>query len=236
MNSALPAPDVVFVSYDEPNADENYQHLLALAPAAKRVHGVKGIGNAYLQAASLCESTYFYCVDGDNWVLDDFSFRWPEEPQNAEIYLWRSQNAVNKLQWFNGCIKLYERKAVLTLDANAVDFFSSMKGRRKAFSQIASETRFNATPFLAWRAAFRECAKLAGGTVRLSQSDQLLHIWKTKGAGAINGSWCVLGARMGEAYGEKFAGTAQMNRINDMSWLNKVFDREARSAQPPDKL
>jgi hypothetical protein len=41
---------------------------------------------------------------------------------------------------------------------------------------------------------------------------------------------------MGEAYGKKFAGTAQMNRINDMSWLNTVFDREARSAQPPHKL
>jgi hypothetical protein len=32
--------DVVFISYDEPNADQNYQDLLEKCPWALRSHGV----------------------------------------------------------------------------------------------------------------------------------------------------------------------------------------------------
>ena len=32
--------DIVFISYDEPNADENYNNLIEKAPWAKRSHGV----------------------------------------------------------------------------------------------------------------------------------------------------------------------------------------------------
>ena len=32
--------DVVFISYDEPNADENWAHLQSICPWAKRSHGV----------------------------------------------------------------------------------------------------------------------------------------------------------------------------------------------------
>ena len=34
--------DVVFISYDEPNADENWAHLQSICPWAKRSHGVFG--------------------------------------------------------------------------------------------------------------------------------------------------------------------------------------------------
>ena len=50
--------DVVFLSYDEPNAEENYQHLLSIRPKAKRVHGVKGSDAAHKACAELrCCST-----------------------------------------------------------------------------------------------------------------------------------------------------------------------------------
>ena len=35
--------DIIFISFDEPNADENWKLLKEIAPHAKRVHGVKGI-------------------------------------------------------------------------------------------------------------------------------------------------------------------------------------------------
>ena len=39
--------DVVFLSYDEPNADLHYADLCNKVPWAKRVHGVKGSDEAH---------------------------------------------------------------------------------------------------------------------------------------------------------------------------------------------
>ena len=46
--------DIVFISYQEPNADENYDKLKERFPLAKRVHGVKGIHQAHIEAAKKC--------------------------------------------------------------------------------------------------------------------------------------------------------------------------------------
>ena len=35
--------DIIFMSYQEPNADENWQRLVDKFPWARRVHGVKGL-------------------------------------------------------------------------------------------------------------------------------------------------------------------------------------------------
>ena len=43
--------DIVFISYDEPNADENYAHLLDICPWAMRSHGVWGSDAAHKAAA-----------------------------------------------------------------------------------------------------------------------------------------------------------------------------------------
>jgi hypothetical protein len=64
--------DIVFLSYDEPNAEKNYADLLAKVPWAKRVHGVKGSDNAHKACANLSETDRFVTVDGDNIVREDF--------------------------------------------------------------------------------------------------------------------------------------------------------------------
>ena len=43
--------DFVFISYKEPNCEENFADLLNKVPWAKRVHGVKGFDNAHKAAA-----------------------------------------------------------------------------------------------------------------------------------------------------------------------------------------
>ena len=70
--------DVFFVSYDEPNADEHFERMLLFAPDAKRIHGIKGIANAYIKAAQLSDTTHFFFVDADNWILDGFDFKPPK--------------------------------------------------------------------------------------------------------------------------------------------------------------
>ncbi|MEN6543453.1 hypothetical protein [Parvibaculum sp.] len=224
----MQTPDIIFVSFDEPNADEHFERLKSFAPSAKRLHGVRGIYAAYQAVADLAATPYFYMVDADSWILDGFSFAIPEGASIADIQMWSARNAVNGLRWFNGGLKLLSRSAVRSMKPDVVDFFSSMEGSRVLTTDIATETRFNATPFLAWRAAFRECTKLTGRVVRFSDAAEHLKVWQTQGADKLNGAWCMLGARMGANYGLKNPTRQGLVRVNDMEWLKSVFDEALR--------
>ena len=64
--------DIVYISFDEPNADENYADLLEKCPWAKRSHGVFGSDAAHKAAADLAETDRFITIDADNIVRPDF--------------------------------------------------------------------------------------------------------------------------------------------------------------------
>ena len=67
--------DVIFLSYDEPTADENFELLQLFAPHAKRVHGVDGILNAHKECAKASSTNYFYVVDADAVIDELFTFK-----------------------------------------------------------------------------------------------------------------------------------------------------------------
>ncbi len=58
--------DIVFISYNEPNAESNWLKLKNRFPMTKRVHGVKGIHNAHIIAAKKCFTKMIWVVDGDD--------------------------------------------------------------------------------------------------------------------------------------------------------------------------
>ena len=62
----------VFLSFDEPNSDTNYKHLLTLCPGALRVHGVKGSDTAHKAVAQLVQTKNVIIVDADNFVKPEF--------------------------------------------------------------------------------------------------------------------------------------------------------------------
>jgi len=64
--------DIIYLSYDEPNAEKNYADLCRKIPWAKRVHGVKGSDSAHKACARLSETDRFVTVDGDNIVDSKF--------------------------------------------------------------------------------------------------------------------------------------------------------------------
>ena len=64
--------DIIYLSYDEPNAEKNYADLLTKVPWAKRVHGVEGSDAAHKACAELSETDRFITVDGDNRIKNDF--------------------------------------------------------------------------------------------------------------------------------------------------------------------
>ena len=64
--------DIIYLSYDEPNAEKNYADLCKIVPWAKRVHGVDGSDAAHKACAKLSETDRFITVDGDNRIREDF--------------------------------------------------------------------------------------------------------------------------------------------------------------------
>ena len=65
---AIKDVDIIFLSYDEPNAEENWADLKKKIPWAKRVHGVEGSDAAHKACADLSDTKHFVTVDGDTIV------------------------------------------------------------------------------------------------------------------------------------------------------------------------
>lgn len=222
---------VFFLSYDEENAGENWEKLLVRAPHAQRVHGVRGILNAHRLCAERSETTFFFVVDGDNEVLD-FDFSHSPEDEGA-IHVWRCRNAVNDLVYGYGAIKLFPRRHLADASLK-VDLATSAAPRYKIIHEIASVTRFNTNPHAAWRGGFRECVKLASGSIpnqHSEESEARLEAWCRKGGERPFGEWCIEGALAGRDYGRKYQrDPAALAKINDFAWLAEAFERRKDGA------
>jgi hypothetical protein len=221
--------DVVFISYNESNADENYNRLLKKCTNAKRVHGVKGIHQAHIKAASLCNTDMFWVVDGDAVLESEFDFNYELSTYERDIvHVWRSKNPINNLVYGYGGVKLLPRELTLAVDVNAPDMTTSISKKFKAVSEISNITAFNTDPFNTWKSAFRECVKLASKTINRQVDEETqyrLTVWTTAGADQQFGTYAIAGAKAGRDYGEANVGNvAALAKINDFDWLKRKFD------------
>jgi hypothetical protein len=209
--------DIIFLSYDEPNAEKNYADLCAKVPWAKRVHGVKGSDAAHKACAALSESEYFVTVDADN-IIDpkflDVVVDLEELCLTPEhVFSWCGKVHVNGLMYGNGGLKMWTRKFVNNMRTHENSADDDEKGKVEfcfdekyyQFNDSYSESFTNATPFQAWRAGFREGVKMSlnQGTKTADikkvwwQNYQRLLIWCNVGADVDNGIWSMIGAREG---------------------------------------
>ena len=111
--------DIIFLSYDEPNAEKNYADLLTKVPWAKRVHGVEGSDAAHKACAELSETDRFITVDGDNTIRQDFidqvlDFDEHTDLENSVIS-WCGKNTINGLMYGNGGLKCWPKEYVLNM-------------------------------------------------------------------------------------------------------------------------
>jgi len=217
MKIRIAEQDIIYLSYDEPNAEKNYADLCSKIPWAKRVHGVKGSDAAHKACANLSETEYFVTVDGDNIVDPEFI--------NVEIDLnelgltqdhvfsWCGKVNVNNLMYGNGGLKLWTRKFVNNMRTHENSDPTDTKGlvefcfddRYYQFNENYSTSVINASPFQAFRAGFREGVKMSldqGAKVSSIkdiwwQNYQRLLIWCSVGSDLENGDWAIYGAREG---------------------------------------
>ena len=221
--------DIVFISYNEPNAEENWNKLISRFPLTKRVHGVKGIHQAHIAAAKKCFTNMFWVVDGDAQVVDNFDFSYRTNVQDT-VYVWRSKNPINGLEYGNGGVKLLPRSMTINMDLSKPDMTTSISSKFKPIMEVSNITAFNSDPFNTWKSAFRECCKLSSKIIdrqKTDESNERLTAWKTKGANQPFGKYAILGAIAGAEYGiENSNNIEALKKINDFDWLTEKFRRE----------
>jgi hypothetical protein len=211
--------DIIYLSYDEPNAEENYADLCSKIPWAKRVHGVEGSDAAHKACAELSETDRFITIDGDNiirkeFLAKEFDFEAHKELEKCVIS-WTAENKINGLMYGNGGIKCWPKQYVLNMQTHEnapasnphaqVDFCWDIEyiQMNSCYSTIMN----NATPQQAWRAGFREGVKMSlDQGVRVNydafkknhwKNLHRLYIWLMIGADVENGRWAIYGARQG---------------------------------------
>jgi hypothetical protein len=224
--------DIVFISYNEPNADKNWELLKHRFPRAQRVHGIKGIHQAHIEAAKLCTTPMFYVVDGDAVIKDTFNFDYyVNESDYDVVHVWRSENKVKGLEYGYGGIKLLPRQKTINMDISRPDMTTSISHRFKPVKEVANITEFNTDPFNAWKSAFRECAKLSSKVIDRQKDDETnirLDVWTSDvGKNEPFGNYVTAGAKSGRLYGETNRGNLDaLKLINDFEWLRIRFNNE----------
>lgn len=247
----LKMPPVVFLSFDEPNADDNYNHLKNNHPnpaLVHRVHGVKGFDAAHKAAADIAGTDRFFTVDADCSVDHEL---WKKSiditPDIAEATLsWSSRNIVNGLVYGNGGIKLWYAEHVKNMksheaaekgdDTHNVDFCWDPE-QYKQMNNTYGVVYNNASTKQAFRAGFREGIKMGldqGKKVPLNDFKHKMYpanfarwlIWMTVGRDVENGDWVIYGARLAayKLYIENFDHTV----ISDYDWFNEFWNEQLK--------
>jgi len=238
--------DIIYISYDEPNAEQNWADLQDKCPWAKRSHGVWGSDAAHKAAAALSDTERFITVDADNIVREDF-FNIEldmDKIRSVDVVSWAGKNAVNGLVYGNGGIKCWPvdvvnrmrtHEAAPANDKRAqVDFCWNI--HYVQMNNVYCDVMNNGSPLQAWRAGFREGVKmgLEGGDVVDPADIKRIHyenykrllVWMTVGEDATNGLWAIYGARLGCHMTNIERRKWDWRNVRDFDWLSKMFNEE----------
>ena len=237
--------DIVYISYDEPNADENYADLLDKCPWAKRSHGVEGSDAAHKAAAQMAETDRFITIDADNIVHDAFfSVEVDMDKINdTDVISWAGKNITNGLVYGNGGIKCWPKDVVMNMQTHEnapagdkraqVDFCWNINYVQ--MNNIYCTVMNNGSPLQAWRAGFREGVKMGlvdGDVIDPNELKQRVHsknykrllTWMSVGDDSENGIWAIYGARLG-CYMTNITRTEwDWKNVRDFKWLTNYFE------------
>jgi hypothetical protein len=236
--------DIVFLSYDEPNAEEHYADLCSKVPWAKRVHGVKGSDHAHKAAAEQSETDWFITVDADNIVRPEFfDVDLKMDDPKIQVYGWCGRNSINGLRYGNGGLKIWKKDFVLNMQTHEnatseraqVDF--CWEDGYRNFPRVYSDSIITGSPFQAWRAGFREGVKMTlldGVKVPPQEITQQiwwhnihrLKMWATVGSHEENGLYAILGARQG-TYMTNLTDWDYV-QVRDFEYLRGLYDKLAK--------
>ena len=233
--------DFVYISFNEPNKEENWADLKNKVPHAKRVDGVVGFDSAHKAAADIAETDFFISVDGDNIIDEKFlleTLEWTKTDRNA-VHRWKARNNINGLVYGNGGIVGWHKDTCLSMmthenadtEENKLDFCWGVP--HENLHNCYSTTVINGDKFQAFVAGYREGVKMSlekGKAIPAHNFKMLvwptnlkrLTTWMTVGADVENGKYAMLGARMG-CYQAVIENSNNSMSIGDFKEMEKVF-------------
>tara|TARA_R110000822_G_scaffold73348_1_gene176348 strand:+ start:4325 stop:5218 length:894 start_codon:yes stop_codon:yes gene_type:complete len=245
--------DFVYISFKEPNKEENWADLKNKVPWAKRVDGVVGFDSAHKAAAELAETDFFISVDGDNilhqrFLLQslDFSLTNP----NA-VHRWRAENSVNGLIYGNGGLVGWPKQTCLNMkthenadnDENQIDFCWGVP--HENLWNCYSTTVVNSSTQQAFVAGYREGVKMSLDKGKPMSADifrkriwsenlRKLCTWMSVGADTEHGQLAMLGARMG-CYDTMF-GDHDLLKVRELDQLEKIYVQRTKEIDINEEL
>jgi hypothetical protein len=233
--------DFVYISFREPNKEENWADLKNKVPWAKRVDGVKGFDSAHKAAAEKAETDFFISVDGDNILDERFlleTLDWTKTNKKA-VHRWRARNNVNGLVYGNGGLVGWSKDTCLQMkthenaetEENQIDFCWGVP--HENLHNCYSTTVINHNAKQAFIAGYREGVKMstekgkpipAGNFKTIWKNNlRILSTWCSVGADVENGKYAMLGARMGCFY-TVIEDSNDVFKIRDLDDMQKYFD------------
>lgn len=245
--------DIIFLSYDEPNAEKNYADLCSKVVWAKRVHGVEGSDAAHKACAAISETENFITIDGDTIIdpkflqveldLDELG----ATPEHQ--FSWAGKIDVNGLMYGNGSIKMWTRDFVNNMrthentdgsDETNIEF--CYFDNYLQLNENYSTSIISSTAQQAWRAGFREGVKMSLNRGKVVedlktiwwQNYNRLLIWTMIGADVENGLWAMYGAR--EGIHMTMCTDWDHVQVRDFTWLNEYWNKTVSACVNDDNL
>jgi hypothetical protein len=163
--------DVMFLTCDEPNAEDNFRMLRQAAPWAQKVANCNSIHQAHQTAAQRSRTHWFFTVDGDNLIVNPTLFfgnpPWTESWHSRAVGVFLANNPTNNLQYGWGGIKLWNQKLLADAPQHYVDFTTAFP--MYVIDVLGSTHVYNTSEWNTWRTVLREVFKLLQKTDPQSQ-------------------------------------------------------------------
>ncbi len=218
--------DIFFISFKESNCEQNWDRLKYLHPNAIRLHGITGIDKVHNTCDSLSSTDYFWTVDGDNYVLK--LLEWNESISH-DLLMFKAIDPIHKNLTLLGGVKLWRKNSIINKDMSKGDFSLNATKNKIVIDHAYSETRYNSSPYDAWKTSFRHCVKLMSVIFRSRPNakniDEYLNQWKRcANITVLNSNWSYQGYLDACNYVKLYDNNVeQLNLINNYEWLEKFF-------------
>jgi hypothetical protein len=246
--------DTVYLSYDEPNKEENWIKIKNMVPWAKRIDGVKGSDAAHKAAAEASDTGRFVLIDGDN-IPDPafFNLQLALDDSNIDcVFRYRAKNHINGLMYGNGGLSIWTQDFV-----NSMRTHENTDGRTETNVEFCFDPKYitmhdcysttypNGSAFQAWRAGFREGVKMClnrGAKPSVSEFRDRVHtrnldhltIWHNVGQDVENGIWAILGARQGTF--DTMLSNWDYTNVQWFDTLADIWQAEVATIDPVDRI
>lgn len=212
--------DIFFISYNESNAEKNWQRLKELHPSAKRIHGVPSISQSHLLCDDISESRRYYTVDGDNWLLKPIPPDFIIGCVNYDLVTFSAIDPIDNTVSNCGGVKLWKKGSHVNKDMSKGDFTKYATKNIFSLTEVLSIHKYDVTPFESWRHTFRQSVKCLSGIIGDSEKNLLLLKQHEK----LN-EWSYRGYVDAKKYVDLCEGNfTKINKINDYWWLQEHFN------------